>query len=639
MKSGIILFTAFLLSGSGYASAQTLNISKGQTTYSFPASTVGNMIFESDNSLNIMECEFTLSEGTEIWVDDRAVEDNVVLINYDNNTARVNIAGNIARYVEAEVSGTHVNITQNSDVSAANCGEITYRLAGSSSDGSFSLSGSYKSTVELAGLQLTSTSGAALNIDNGKRIKLLITDGTVNSLTDGISGSQKGCIVCKGHLEMKGEGKLTVAGRTSHAIYAKEYIEIADCEIDVTSAVKDGINCNQYFLMKSGQVTIDGTGDDGIQVSYKDETDREAEDTGTIKVSGGNLKVSVSADAAKGIKCEGPMQISGGNVTIDVTGDGVWDNTKNKTKASACLASDEDMTIDGGVLRLTASGGGGKGINCDGKLIINHGDISITTSGGIVAYINGSLNTDYTGNTDRLDSDMKSSPKGIKADGDIEINGGEINVTTTGNGAEGIESKSVLTINDGNITVYSTDDAINSSSHLYIKGGNITVMASGNDGLDSNGNMYIQGGYIMAFGAGMPECGIDANEEEGYTVVFSGGTLLAVGGNNSVPSSSSGSTQPYVSSDSSVVASGEIILTDSNDTELARFTVPANYKVSGSSGFRPGGGPGGGSNRTSILVTCEGLISGNTYTLKSGTSESSVTARLTGNGSGPGWPR
>ncbi|MDE5795923.1 MAG: carbohydrate-binding domain-containing protein [Muribaculaceae bacterium] len=247
------------------------------------------------------------------------------------------------------------------------------------------------------------------------------------------------------------------------------------------------------------------------------------------------------------------------------------------------------------------------------------------------------LNTDYTGNTDRLDSDMKSSPKGIKADGDVEINGGEINVTTTGNGAEGIESKSVLTINDGNITVYSTDDAINSSSHLYIKGGNITVMASGNDGLDSNGNMYIQGGYIMAFGAGMPECGIDANEEDGYTVIFSGGTLLGVGGNNSVPSSSSGSTQPYVLSNSSVTADSEIILTDDNGTELARFTVPADYKVSEGSGFGPGGA-GGGNNRTSILITCEGLTNGSTYTLKSGTSESSVTARLTGNGSGPGWP-
>ena len=108
------------------------------------------------------------------------------------------------------------------------------------------------------------------------------------------------------------------------------------------------------------------------------------------------------------------------------------------------------------------------------------------TSGGMYAYVNGREYTDYTGNTDYLDSDQKSSPKGIKADGNVTINGGNIKVTTTGNGAEGIESKNVLTINDGTIVVNSCDDAINSSSHMYIKGGDVTVVATDNDGLDSN---------------------------------------------------------------------------------------------------------------------------------------------------------
>lgn len=510
MNLKIILFAATMLAGSRYAGAQTLNIAEGQVTYSFPAEITGEMIFGNDGSLTITGREFILGESTEMWVDERETESNVVSVVYDNNTAHVSISGNIARYIETEVNGAHVTVTQSSEVSASNCGEITYRLAGNSADGSFNLTGSYKSTIELNGLQLTSTTGSPLNIDNGKRIKLTVAEGSDNSLTDCEAGSQKGCIICKGHLELKGEGSLTVAGKTAHAIYAKEYIEMSNCDVDVIAAVKDGINCNQYFMMKSGRLNIDHTGDDGIQVSYKDDTDREAEDTGSVILSGGDMYITVSADASKGIKCEGPMQITGGNVNVTVTGDGIWDSAKNKTKASACLASDEDMTIDGGTLHLTATGGGGKGINCDGKLVINDGDLSINTSGGIVAYVNGTLYTDYNGNTDRLDSDMKSSPKGIKADGDVEINGGVIDVITTGNGAEGIESKAVLTINDGTITVHSTDDAINSSSHMYIKGGNITVIATDNDGLDLNGNMYIQGGYIMAFGCGMPECGIDA---------------------------------------------------------------------------------------------------------------------------------
>lgn len=634
MKRLSILSIAVIV-GIGTISAQTFHVTNKSVTYSFPASNAGEMTFSNNGSiLNIGGKDLSMEEGTQMWTDESEVKENVVTITYSGTSANVDIAGNIACYVNAVVDGAHVSITQSPEVSENSCGEITYRLSGVSDDGSFYMEGSYKSTLELSGLELTNPSGAAIDIQNGKRIAVSVKSGTVNLLADGEKGSQKGCIVCKGHLEFKGKGELTVAGNASHAIYAKEYVEMKNCKINVISAVKDGLNCNQYFFMESGSLNISGTGDDGIQVSYKDETDREAEDTGSVTIQGGEINVNVTADAAKGIKCEGPMLIKDGTLNISVSGDGVWDSSKSKTKASASLGSDEDMTINGGVLNLTATGGGGKGINCDGKLTINGGNIEINTSGGVVAYVNNTLYTDYTGNTDRLASDMKSSPKGIKADGDVEINGGDIRVITTGKGAEGIESKSVLTINDGNIYVESTDDAINSSSHLYIKGGKVTVIASGNDGLDSNGNLYIEGGYIMAFGASSPECGIDANEEEGFTVIFTGGTLLAVGGGNSVPSTKSGSEQPYVSGSGTVTADMEISLSDSNGEELATFTVPANYKSSGTSG---GGRPGGGFSRgTSVLITDPALENGSSYTLHCGTSQSSVTARLTGTSSGPG---
>lgn len=637
MKQIFTLILSGLLTIFG-VSAQTLHVENGSVSYNFPAAVAGEMTFGT-NSITVLGREMALVETTKMWVDETIVEDNVVIVSYSEGSAHVDISGNIANYVVADVVGGHVTITQSIDVSEATCGEITYRLSGVSTDGSFALAGSYKSSIELLGVELTNPNGAAIDIQNGKRISISVKSGTVNKLTDG-AGSQKGCIVCKGHLEFKGKGELTVAGNASHAIYAKGYIEMKNCTINVVSFVKDGLNCNQYFLMESGELNIRGVGDDGVQVSYKDDADRDAEDTGSITISGGKITVDVTADAAKGLKCEGPMNINSGNIIVAVAGQGVWDSEKLKTKASACLASDEDVIINDATLNLTATGGGGKGINLDGKLTINDGSITILTSGGVVAYVNNKLYTNYTGSTDRLDSDMKSSPKGIKADGDIEINGGVINVTTTGNGAEGIESKAELTINDGTITVVATDDAINSASHMYIKGGTVTVVASGNDGLDSNGNLYIQGGYIMAFGTSSPECGIDANEEEGYTVIFTGGTLLAVGGGNSVPSSSSGSTQPYVSGSGSVSANSDISLSDSNGNNLATFVVPANYTGGQSSGPGgrpfPGGGPGGmgGNGSGSILITCPGLTSGSSYTMKVGTTTSSVSARLTGSSGG-----
>lgn len=469
--------------------------------------------------------------------------------------------------------------------------------------------------------------------------------GSTNTLTDGADGSQKGCVVCKGHLEMKGKGTLNIYGNTAHGIYSKEYVEMKNCTVNVLSALKDGINCNQYFLMESGTLNISGTADDGVQVSYKDDTDREAEDTGTITIAGGSVNIAVNGTATKGLKADGDIVVQDGNMEIATSGGGKWDDDDAKTKAAAGMSADGNVQIDGGTLTLTSSGAGGKGISCDGTLTINGGNINVSTTGGMYAYVNGTEYTNYTGNTDRLTSDQKSSPKGMKADGNVDINGGTIHVSTTGNGAEGIESKAVLTVNDGTIVVNSCDDAINSSSHMYIKGGDITVVASGNDGLDSNGNMYISGGVIKAFGTSAPECGIDANEEDGYTVIFTGGTLLAVGGGNSVPSTSE-STQPYVSANISVAADTEITLKN-GDTVLASFTVPSTYTTStGGGGMYHFPGQGGGSGQggrpgdqsgSSVLISCAGITTGSSYTIASGTSSATATAVLKGSNSGGRW--
>lgn len=520
---------------------------------------------------------------------------------------------------------------------ADTCGEITYILSGSSSDGAFYTEGSYKATIVVDNLNLTNPSGAPIDIQNGKRIKLKVTDGSTNKLTDGAAGSQKGCLSAKGHLEISGTGVLTLEANKSHALYAKEYITLKETEITVTKAKKDGLNCNQYFTMKSGSLNISGTEDDGIQVSFKDDADREDEDTGTITINGGKINITTTATAAKAIKADGDIVISGGEITARVDGGGKWDAESAKTKASSCMSADGNITITDGTLNLTATNSGGKGISVDGDMNVSGGTITVTTSGGMFAYVNNQENSNYTGNTDRLNSDYKSSPKGIKADGNITIDGGTFNVTTKGNGGEGIESKAVLTINDGKLRLKTYDDAINSKSHMYIKGGDVTVIATNNDGLDSNGNMYISGGVIRAFGASSPECGIDANEEGGYSVIFTGGTLLAVGGGNSVPSKTE-STQPYVSTSMSVTAGSTVTLSNGTE-ELASFVIPEEYTGSSSSGGFPGGpgGPGGMGRGSSMLITCPGLTAGSSYTVKSGSSSTNVNAQL--RGSSGGFPR
>lgn len=623
---------------SAHIAAQTLHIVAGNVTYDIPSAQAGDMTYANGTTLTVMGKTLNIADITRMYVDNAEVADGTVAVTYSGSSAAVTVAGNVAQYVTPTVAGAHVSIAQSDAVSDATCGEITYSLAGASSDGGFALSGSYKASIELRSLSLTNPSGAALDIQNGKRISLSVKKDSENSLADGANGSQKGCVVCKGHLELKGKGTLNVTGNTAHAIYSKEYVELKNCTLNVLAAVKDGINCNQYFSMESGALNVSGVLDDGVQVSYKDDTDREAEDTGAISIAGGSVNIAVTGTATKGLKADGDVTVTDGDVTITTSGGGKWDTDDAKTKAASCISADGAVQIGGGTLSLTSTGSGGKGISADGTLTINGGDLTIVTKGGMYAYVNGTEYTNYTGNADRLTSDQKSSAKGIKADGDVTINGGSINVTTSGSGAEGIESKAVLTITGGTIVAHTYDDAINSSSHMYIKGGDITVVATANDGLDSNGNMYISGGVIRTFGAGSPECGIDANEEEGYSVIFTGGTLLAVGGKNSVPSSSE-STQPYVSGNVTVTA-GNTVTLKSGDTVLATFTVPDNYTASGSGGrFAPGGGPGGfgpggSSSQGGVLITCPGLTTGSTYTMTCGTSSATVTAATKGSSSG-----
>ncbi len=633
--AGSKLLGLMLLAGAGVgtAQAQTLNVAQGNVIYSIPAANAAEMAFgNGGTTVEILGRTFTLSEVCKMYVDDSTVADNTVIVTYSGDSATVTIAGNIAQYVSAEVTGANVSITQSEEVGDETCGEITYQLSGESSNGSLYMTGDYKASFELLGLNLTNPSGAPIDIQDGKRISFSVKNGTDNTLTDGANGKQKGCLVCKGHLELKGKGKLTVYGNTAHGIFAKEYIEMKNCTVNVLKALKDGVNCNQYFLMESGELNISGTEDDGLQVSYKDDTDREAEDTGSFTLKGGKINVSITATAAKAIKADGNITISDGTIVASTSGGGKWDSSASKTKASACLGADGNIEITGGTLNLTASGSGGKGINVDGTATISGGEIEISTTGGMYAYVNGREYDNYTGDTDRLDSDQKSSPKGIKVDGNVTINGGTINITTTGTGGEGIESKSELTINDGTIVATTYDDAINSSSHMYINGGDITVIAKTNDGLDSNGNLYINGGYIRAFGGSSPECGIDANSEGGYKVYFTGGTLLAVGGSNSTPSNSQ-STQAYVTG-SGTVKSNTTIELRSGDSVLATFTVPSNYNTTGNYANSQNAPWGPNGNSGGILITCPGITKGGSYTLVNGSSSSNVTGVQYGSGGG-----
>jgi len=566
--------------------------------------------------------------------------DNSVSVVYDGTSATVTVDDNVSTYLTVTQSGAHVSIEQSSDLAE----EITYTLSGTSTDGEFYMSGSYKATIELNGLTLTNTtpvySGAAIHIQNGKRINVKVITGTTNTLTDAASGSQKGCLYVKGHAEFKQKGTLNVVGNVKHGIKAGEYITIKNATINVTSAVGDGISCNQYFLMESGTVNISGTSDDGIQCDLDGDTstgittDHEDEDSGNIYLSGGDITVNCTAVAAKGIKSAGDIYVSDEVVvTVTTSGDGTWDEDDLETKAACGLSSDGNIDISGGTLTFTATGSGGKGMKCDTLLTISGGDITVATSGGL--YYNDGTNEylNYTGSTDDIDSDYYSSPKGVKAgtktevstdnytySGGLIISGGSISVTTSGYNGEGIESKNNFDISGGEIYVVAYDDGLNSAQDLTVTGGYVYSRTTNNDGMDSNGDMYIQGGLVYAIGASSPELAIDVNTEEQKSLYFSGGTLIAIGG---LESGSSLSQTCYQTSS----VSGETWYSLTYDSNVIAFYTPT---ISSGGGFGgkagPGGGGPGGSSSSTMIVSAS-----STPTLKSGVTVSGGTSIFEGN--------
>ena len=270
-----------------------------------------------------------------------AVASNTVEIVYNGTTATVTVAANISDYITDNSNGSsHVKLVQSASVNDA-IGEISYILSGTSDDGEFYLEGTYKATVELNGLTLTNPSGPAINIQDGKRIKVKVNEGTTNTLTDGKNDTYNGCLHVKGHSEFRGKGTLNVTGNSKHAIYSKEYIQLKNAVINISGAVKDGIHCKEYFLMESGTVNITQAGDDALQVELDDEaevtgttTDHEDENSGNFYQNGGIL--NFSGYNGKAVKADGTITFKAGarnfstTETEDVTGIEEMRNDENE---------------------------------------------------------------------------------------------------------------------------------------------------------------------------------------------------------------------------------------------------------------------------------------------------------------------
>lgn len=457
--------------------------------------------------------------------------------------------------------------------------EVVYRLSGTTACGGLKVYSDVKLELLLDGVSITNPTGAAINVQTGKKTTLRLPDGTVSTLTDGAAYAteagedEKGTLFSEGQIEFRGHGTLNVTGLCKHAICSDDYVELRNATVNVLAAKSDGVHVNDYFLMESGTLTIDNIGGDGI----------DADKTGYITVADGTITVNVSGDSKKGLKTgdAGALTILGGSVNVTTTG-GV-EVTAGDPSYCTALKSKGRFIMSGGSVSVAASGIAGKGIKADGNAIITGGDITIEVNGAGGTYTDASSATDsysstcisvdsvltLTGGTLTLSTGSAATGgKCIKVDGDAVL-GDEsdalvINATTRGarfsvsgstsgggNGGWGggwgggpggggwgpggqsgsysnpkvIKAEGNLTVNGGNLTLTATNgeggEGLESKKTLTIAGGNIVVNTV-DDCINAANHIAITGGNLFCSASNN-----DAIDSNG-TIAISGGNIVAL---------------------------------------------------------------------------------------------------------------
>ena len=269
-------------------------------------------------------------------------------------------------------------------------------------------------------------------------------------------------------------------------------------------------------------------------------------------------------------------------------------------KTDGAIFAHDDLTINGsGALTVTAAYK--HGIAANDSLRITGGKITVTAPADTI-HVNDSLHITGAAIT------LSAGDDAIHSDTSVAILGGSITVNTC---CEGIEAPEIL-VEDGAVTVTSTDDGINacgtetsdgSLPSVTINGGTVTLLnPSGRDadGIDSNGNIDINGGlvYISLVGDG-GNCALDYGSENGGACRINGGTVVACGSSTMLETMSENAAQPSILYAGTTQAAGtEIALQDSSGETLLTYAAPNSFSA--------------------VLVSCPEMTTGSTYTLTLG---------------------
>lgn len=299
-------------------------------------------------------------------------------------------------------TGNGISISGNS-ISITSGGDFT--VTGTLTGGSITVNTDQRVKLRLSGGSVTSEDGPCIFIENADKAFITLTDGTENFLY--AKNSDKGAVYSKDNIEIKGGGSLKIISPAGHGIKASDNLTIENGTLNIDAA-SDGIHVNDTFKMTGGSLFITSVND--------------------------------------GIDSESIVSISGGKISIETTAmpssdSGTQSNFGSFMRGEAASVEFESST---------------KGIKADWMLQITGGEIDVHSSSHAIHCAD---EAEIAGGKITLYSEYG---KGISAHGNLTIDNAETEITVT-KSTEGIESKNILTVNDGRIKINASDDAVNAT--------------------------------------------------------------------------------------------------------------------------------------------------------------------------------
>ncbi|WP_406538587.1 carbohydrate-binding domain-containing protein [Fibrobacter sp.] len=375
-----------------------------------------------------------------------------------------------------------------------NCVTVTGGTVTITCGGEYDFSGSYSGSdaqilvntaktdssvyLNMRGLTLTNTADAPIYVQKASKAFVVAKNGTTNTLSDASSrtktynytndsGEAKtdttgACIYAKDDLTIKGEGTLIVKGNYNNGIHTSNDLKVKNGLITV-NAKNNGLKGKGSVEISGGTLNITATNGDGIK--------SDTEDT---------------ADLASG---KGSIEITGGTITVTSAYDGI---TANNT---VTIANGESASPS---VKVTAGGGQ----SC----------LSISSSTG------GNTGRGGMGGFGGMGGGSSCSPsesmKGIKADSNIVISGGTIEISSRD---DGIHSDGNITLSGGTMTIATDDDGVHAEKSLYIKDNANVSVTIAYEGMESP-DMNFEGGITSVI-----------TTDDGWNAA--GGTSTSTGGN------------------------------------------------------------------------------------------------------------